>query len=254
MGKPLLITELATHLNNYLAISTFDESTYNGIQVAHTPQPITKVATAVSASLETIEKAVALKAQVLITHHGILSKQKPHPLTETLYKKVKALIDHNIALLVYHLPLDAHHEIGNNWKAAQDLGLGNLKPCIEFNKVPIGVIGTIEPTPFASWKTKVESYYDNKAAAVAVKDTIKTVAIVSGGADRFLKDVAALGADCFITGRFDEPVWDDAHEGNISFLGLGHYATETVGPKALAEYIHKTYGIEALFIKTDNPF
>lgn len=242
--------DLTQYFNTLLG--SIEENAFNGVQVANSGT-IYKIATAVTASVETIEKAAKEGAQALIVHHGIFLKNDPQPLTGTRYKKIKLLIDHDIALLAYHLPLDAHREVGNNWKAAKDLGLKNLHPFIEFNKTPIGVIGTIEPTPLDVFQKKVEAYYGNKAAAVCVKNTIQTVAIVSGGADKCVADAAHAGADCFITGRFDEPVWDAAHEENISFLGLGHYATETVGVKALATLLEKEFGVPSIFIKTENP-
>lgn len=87
-----------------------------------------------------------------------------------------------------------------------------------------------------------------------VKDPISSVAIISGGADRFIVAAARAGADCFITGRVDEPVWDQAHEENISFLGLGHYTTEIIGPQALAIHLQEQLNIPCTFIKTRNPF
>ncbi len=251
--KTLSTQELARYLDELLDVSSFNENTYNGIQVANTA-PIKKVATAVSASLEAIEKAAALKAQILIVHHGLFRKNDTHPLIETRYKKVRVLIEHNIALLAYHLPLDAHQELGNNWKAAKDLGLADLKPFGVLSDIPIGVIGTIAPLSFEEFRNRVEAYYGNTAAAVVVKNPIRSVAIISGGADKYIHDAAYAGADCFITGRFDEPVYDAAHEENISFLGLGHYATETVGVKALAQHIQETCEIPCTFIKTENPF
>ncbi len=250
-SKEISVPELSQYLNSLL--SPIEENALNGLQVAGAG-PINSIATAVTASVEAIEKAAALQAQALIVHHGIFLKNDAQPLIGNKYKKIKLLIDHNIALYAYHLPLDADREIGNNWKAAKDLGLQNLQPFLEYNKIPIGVMGTMPPAPFEVFKQKVEHYYGATAAFVKVKDTIRSVAIVSGGADRFVADAAQAGADCFITGRFDEPVWDAAHEEHISFLGLGHYATETVGVKALAEKLQEKFNIPCTFIKTDNPF
>ncbi len=278
--------ELAQHLDDYLQVNHFDEAAYNGIQVANTglsatrlgvatlsprhslgrslgrrslvasatADDITRIATAVTASLETIERAAELGVQALIVHHGIFRKQDAHPIVGVLYKKIKLLMEHNIALLGYHLPLDAHQEIGNNWHAARDLGMKDLQSFGELSGKAIGVIGSIAPTSFDVFKQKVEQYYHRSAQSVKVRDPISTVAIISGGADRFIIDAAEAGVDCFITGRVDEPVWDNAHEYGISFLGLGHYGTETVGPQALAGYIQKALGIPCEFIKTDNPF
>jgi dinuclear metal center YbgI/SA1388 family protein len=251
--KQLSLHELSSYLDGYLDPFKIDEAAPNGVQVANMVA-ISKIATAVSASVETIEKAVQLKVQALIVHHGTFLKYDPYQITGIKYKKIKLLMDNDIALLGYHLPLDAHREVGNNWKAAMDLGLNDLQPFAPISRVDIGVVGTIQPTSFEDFTKKVEQYYGNRAAAVKVKDIVSKVAIISGGADKFIKAAAQAGADCFITGRFDEPVWDDAHDENISFLGLGHYATEVVGPKALAQHLQAHFGIPCEFIKTDNPF
>lgn len=251
--KTITLAQLSQYLNMFLDPLKMEDVAINGIQVANKGF-ITSSATAVTASLETIEKAAALGVQALIVHHGIFKKGDPYAINGIQYKKIKVLVDHDIALLGYHLPLDAHRELGNNYKAALDLGLQNLQPFAEYYKVPIGVIGSIIPMPFNVFKKKVEDYYGRPATSVKVKDSISSVAIVSGGAEKSITAAAHANADCFITGRVDEPVWDSAHEEGISFLGLGHYATETVGPKALAEHIQEIFTISCTFIKTDNPF
>jgi dinuclear metal center YbgI/SA1388 family protein len=253
-SKAIHCFELANYLSAFLDPLKIEDAAPNGLQVANTG-PIFKIATAVTASLETIEQAVALGVQALIVHHGIFVKGDSYSVTGTKYRKIKLLIDHDIALLGYHLPLDAHREVGNNWQAARDLGLQNLEPFLEYGKIYLGVIGsTPEPISMLEFQHKVEIYYGRPAAAVAVKDIISSVAIVSGAGEKFIKDAARAGADCYITGRVDEPVWDIAHEENISFLGLGHYGTETVGPKALALYVQEKLGISSSFIQTENPF
>lgn len=246
--------KLVSYLDTRLNATAFEDNAINGVQVANHGQ-ISKIATAVSASLETIEMAAALCAQALIVHHGILKKEDGLlAIVDIQYRKIALLMQHNIALICYHLPLDAHRELGNNWKAARDLGLTDLQPFLELNKQSIGVIGSVSPTSFQDFKANVERYYGRAAQAVRVKNIVTKVAILSGKADRCLKDAAAAGADCFITGTHDEPVWDHAHEEGISFLSLGHYTTEMVGPKALAEHLQTTFAIPCEFIKTQNPF
>lgn len=253
MKTTIALAELETYLHKLLDPNTMEDGCPNGVQIANT-QPIAHIATAVSASLEALEKASALQAQALIVHHGIFKKNDLYPLTGTKYRKIKILLQNDIALLTYHLPLDAHRQLGNNWKAAYDLGLKDLMPFAEFCKVPIGVIGSIEPKSFETFKNTIESYYNHPAQAVCVKDPVTRVAIVSGAGEKCIKAAQEAGADCLITGRVDEPVWDEAHEEGISFLGLGHYATEVVGVKALAEHLQEAYHIPCTFIKTENPF
>ncbi len=253
MKSTITLYELETYLNSLLDPNKMEDGCPNGVQIAN-DQPIEHIATAVSASLEAIEKAATLNAQALIVHHGIFKKNDPYPITGTNFRKIKTLMENGIALLTYHLPLDAHRTLGNNWKAAYDLGLTDLQPFAEYCKAPIGVIGSLKPTPFKTFKEKVESYYNRPAQAVCVKDPVTRIAIVSGAGEKCIAEAQKEGADCLITGRVDEPVWDNAHEEGISFLGLGHYATEVIGVKALADHLEETYRIPCTFIKTKNPF
>lgn len=245
--------ELAQYLDTLLHAKKVDERAYNGLQVANVGE-ITQVATAVSASRETIEKAVELGVQALIVHHGMFRTADQHPIIGHLYQKIALLITHNIALLGYHLPLDADEQFGNNWVAARALGLQDIQPCLSYNNVYIGVIGTIKPQPLSAFQYIAAQYYDAQPMTVAVTDTVSRVVIVSGKGYGCIKDAALLGADCFITGSFDEPVWDDAHDYGISFLGFGHYATEVIGVQAVAEHIQQQFNIRSTFIRTNNPF
>ena len=253
MAGEITLTQLESYLNELLEPERFEEKAYNGVQIA-TKVPIVKVVTAVSVTTEVVRRAIKERAQALIVHHGLFLKGGAHPLTERLYDLVSQLVKHDIALLCYHLPLDAHSEIGNNWKAARDLGLNNCIPFFEYGGSAIGVVGEVGPLLFESFKEQVENYYGRLAVVVKVHEKVSKVAIISGGANKFLKNAAEVGADCFITGCVDEPVWDDAHDFGVSFLGLGHYGTETVGSQALAEVLEKQFQIPAVFLKTDNPF
>lgn len=245
--------KLQTYLDNYLQPQDFLEKAVNSVQVTNT-RPITHVATGVTASLETIQKAVDAQVEALIVHHGIFRQGDPYQLTSTKYEKIKLLIKNNIALFCYHLSLDAHQKIGNNFLAARQLGLTNLVPKFEYSGATVGVIGTVKPMPFDTFQQKVSNYYQATAQSVKVVDTISKVAIISGGAHSYITQAAEAGADCFITGTVDEPVWDIAHELKISFLGFGHYRTETIGVQALGSELEKKFGLKHTFIETNNPF
>ncbi len=247
------INDLAIHLDQLLDAQSFDDVCPNGIQVTNNGE-ITKICTAVSASVETIQKAIQAKANTLIVHHGIFKVKDTVTLEGTLYQKVKLLLEHNIALLCYHLPLDAHQTIGNNWKVARDLGWQNLQPFGDYNKMLIGVQGTFPTISLQEFVQQLENYYGHSGAIVPAKETIQSAAIVSGGAHKFINQAVAAGIDCFVTGTTDEPIWDIAHENNILFCAFGHAATEKIGPKALANYIQENLNISTEFIDTQNPF
>ena len=164
--------------------------------------------------------------------------------------KLERLLKNGMSLLAYHLPLDAHPRIGNNWKAAMDLGLVDLQPF-----QVIGVQGSMPSTNVDVFCKKLEAYYGHPAhVALGGKKQVTTVALVSGGAHRTIEQAADAGVDCYITGSFDEPVWDIAHERKINFFALGHYSTERVGVLALMAELQKQLNIPCEFIDLVNPF
>ncbi len=221
----------------------------NGLQVEGAAH-ISFLATAVSASLETIQKACDSGVQALIVHHGLFKRGDSFVIKGVKKEKLRLLLEHRISLFGYHLPMDAHPEFGNNWNAAVDLGLQNIEP---FAKV--GVQGKIAQDSVASFPKKVEAYYGSEARSVlAGKKMIERVALISGGAHKFLQEAIENSIDCFITGTCDEPTWYEAREGGIHFMALGHSATERVGPKALASHLESHFPIKASFIDTNNPF
>lgn len=251
MSNFLTTRNLVDHLDTFLDPDKMADFGPNGVQIIN-QGPLTKIATAVSPTLDVITEAVKLKAQALVVHHGL---KDIFPLKdEILYKKVQLLMLNNIALIRYHLPLDAHQELGNNWKAAKDLGWQNLEPFGLYEGRLIGVRGTIRPRSIAYFAADLEAYYGNKALVAPAKEEIASVALVSGGAHKWINEAVAAGVDCFVTGTCDEPSWDIAFEQKISFCALGHVATEKVGPKALATYLAQKFSIETTFIDSVNPF
>lgn len=242
------LTRFTKKLNETLMIELFDDYCPNGLQVEGRPK-LKHIATAVSANLPTIEAAVNAGVDALVTHHGLFWKRDPYPIVGSKKTKVELLLKNEISLLGYHLPLDAHQTLGNNWVAARALGWENLEPFRE-----IGVQGELSMT-IDQLIEKVEAYYGHTAArALGGKKEVSRVALISGGAYRELAAAAQEGIDCFITGNFDEPAWGVAHEEKINFLALGHSATERVGPQALARYIEKELGVKATFLDIANPF
>jgi dinuclear metal center YbgI/SA1388 family protein len=245
----ITLQEISLYLQNLLSPGQFTDYCPNGIQVEGKHQ-IKRICFAVSASLAVIEEAVKQKADALIVHHGIFWNKEPLSVTGTKRDKLHLLLKNDISLLAYHLPLDAHQSIGNNWKAAHDLGMGHLESFAE-----IGVKGTFTPIAVDVFCKKLEAYYGHPAhVALGGKEKISSAAIISGGAHRFITQAADEGIDCFITGSFDEPIWDIAHERKMHFMALGHYSTERIGILALMEAIEKKMDVSCTFIDFFNPF
>ncbi|MDF2549815.1 MAG: hypothetical protein K0S07_882 [Chlamydiales bacterium] len=250
----MTLDTLNSYLEQLLAPHSFKDYCFNGIQVRG-KEKIQRVAFAVSASLEAIEQAIAGGADALIVHHGLFWHKDPHQLFGVQKEKVKALLMHDISLLAYHLPLDAHQEIGNNWKVALDLNWQERAPFGLFQGTPIGVKGVFSPMPIEAFIHSIESYYNHAAhRALGGKKEVRSAALISGGAHRSIDEAIQEGVDCFITGSFDEPTWYQALEGKVHFLALGHSATEKVGPRALALKVGSDLNLETFFIDNNNPF
>ncbi len=248
------LQELDRFLYTYLGVAFIPDFCPNGIQVEGR-KIIDLLATAVSANLETLEEAVSRGVHALIVHHGLFWKGDSYRVQGALKKKLQLLMDHNISLLAYHLPLDAHDSVGNNWRAAQEMGWSDLEPFGKYEKSYLGVKGTFSPREIDCFIAEVEAYYQHSATiAKGGKKEVRSAALISGGAWKEIKSAADAGVDCFITGNFDEPAWSLAKEEGIHFLALGHSATERVGPKALGSYLEQHFQIPCPFLDIQNPF
>ncbi len=246
--------ELCADLDAFLPGKGIADYCPNGLQVEGKSE-ILKLATAVSASLETIEAAIKNRADALIVHHGLFWKGDSYIIQGVKRKKLYQLLMNGISLIAYHLPLDMHPTLGNNWKAAMDLGWSDLQPFGFANGISIGVKGRIAAESRESVKMKLEQYYGHSAAcAFGGKELIESLALISGGSYRNLIDAANEGVDGFITGNFDEPVWHQAFEEKVNFFALGHSATERIGPIALGKYLENKYSIPCEFLDIKNPF
>ncbi|MCH9609853.1 MAG: GTP cyclohydrolase 1 type 2 [Chlamydiales bacterium] len=246
--------ELTRFLETYLDPSAISDYCPNGLQVEG-KKVVERAATAVSANLETIEEAICQNIDALIVHHGLFWKGDAQRVEGTMKKKLKLLLDNEISLFGYHLPLDAHKEVGNNWCAAAEMGWSELCPFGARGESAIGVKGTFPELEIDAFIAKVEAYY-NHVATVSKGGCkrVRSAALISGGAWRDLKTAAKAGVDCFITGNFDEPAWSIAKEEKIHFLALGHSATERIGPKALGKFLEEHFKIPCPFIDIENPF
>ncbi len=248
------LSELDTYLNRYLELVRFDDESLNGLQIEGRPE-VDKVATAVSACAEVFRKAAAAGADALIVHHGLFWRRDwPVPVTGILKERIKILMDAGCSLFAYHLPLDAHAEVGNNAVAAKDLGLRDLEPFAEYHGMQIGFAGSLaEPIDRATFVKKLETYYGHRAMVVpAGPESVRTVGIVSGGAAKEAEAGLRLGLDAYVTGEPGEPVTYLCREGGINFAALGHYATERVGIQALGGHLGTRFGLETFFIDVDN--
>lgn len=248
----ITLQQLSDYLSALFESQISGDYCENGLQFEGKKE-IRTAATAVTASLATIEAAAKAGVDALITHHGLFWKGENMSIVGVKKARLALLFRHDISLFGYHLPMDAHPEIGNNWRAARDLGWENIEPFGFLNGAFIGVKGTFKSKARDQFQKELETYYQHSAnCALGGKDKIQSAALVSGGAYRSLADAAKEKVDCFITGNFDEPAWHMAHEEKINFYAMGHTATERIGPKALAEKMSEL--IPTTFLDIPNPF
>lgn len=250
----ITLQEFCRYLDELLQPQIYSDYCTNGLQVEGKAE-VQSIAVAVSASLKAIQFAVDNKVDLLLVHHGMFWKGDTMTLVGITGEKAGLLLRHGISLVAYHLPLDAHREYGNNWRAAQELGWKNLEPFSLVDKQPIGVKGTFPPIHQKEFSQQLSSYYHRKAEHVfGGKEYIESAALISGGAHKYLVNASSEGLDAFITGTRDEPTWHQAFEQKINFYSVGHSASEVIGPRALAEHVSYRFGLECHTFWEDNPF
>lgn len=248
------LTDLEGYLAEYLALSRFSDEAVNGLQVEGRPE-VRRLALAVSACREVFLKAAAAGADAVLVHHGLFwKKEGPQPLRGPLGRRVKILLEKELSLLAYHLPLDAHPEVGNNAVAARDLGLTDLEPFVLYHGTPIGYRGRFpSPVPREAFVASLEAYYGHRAfVEPSGPDPVSTVAFCSGGAAREAREAAEAGLDAYVTGEAGEPEVFLAREAGLTFAALGHHATERVGVRALGRHLASAFGLETVFLEVEN--
>lgn len=261
MPAPAAAADILADLDALLEPSRFEDYGPNGLQVPGAPQ-VDTIATGVSANLELFERAAAENAQLLIVHHGLFWGASPGPIDTPLKRRLKILFDADIGLAAYHLPLDAHPELGNNALIAKALGATSLEPFALHHGQPIGFLATLpgsgasenDGTPAPDLFTRVRELTARDPLVFdAGPPNIRRLAIVSGGGADYLADAIAAGADALLTGEPVERVMSTAREAGIHFIAAGHYATETFGVKALGEHIAQRFGVRHVFLDVPNP-
>jgi dinuclear metal center YbgI/SA1388 family protein len=226
----------------------------NGLQVEGRPE-VRRIVSGVTASLALLQAAVQAGADAVFVHHGLFWRGHDGRVTGWLKQRLALLLAHDINLLAYHLPLDAHPTLGNNAQLAQQLG---LVADGRFGDQDLGFIGTpAAGGAFAS--TAALGAHIERAlgrAAVVVEGAgrpLRRIAWCTGGAQGYFEAAIAAGADAFITGEISEPQVHYARECGVGFIACGHHATERYGAPAVAAHVARELGIEHRFIDIDNP-
>ncbi|WP_027672412.1 Nif3-like dinuclear metal center hexameric protein [Rheinheimera baltica] len=245
---------LVKWLNDELQINKIRDYCPNGLQVEGKAQ-INRVVTGVTASQALLDAAVAVNADAILVHHGYFWKNEAYPVIGIKRKRLQTLLNHDINLLAYHLPLDVHPVLGNNAQLGLLLHATNV--CAVNEAEPNGVLMQGELIAETALDTIAKSLESSLNRQVLVHDagigSVKTLAWCTGGGQGYIEQAAAAGAQLFITGEVSEQTIHLSRELGIHFIAAGHHATERYGIKALGECIARQFGLDVQFIDIDNP-
>jgi dinuclear metal center YbgI/SA1388 family protein len=245
------LIELRDYIGSLLAVSRFRDYCPNGVQVEGRAE-ILRIASGVSASQYLLEEASAWGADAILVHHGYFWRSEDAAITGIKKNRIAYLLKHDISLLAYHLPLDAHAELGNNTQLAKRLGWSEQG---RFGEQDIASYGILPQTQ------KLEQLAQSLAEKLQrtpqiIGDpacSIRRVAWCSGGAQSYFEQAIALGVEAFMTGEISEQNVHVARETGVAFIAAGHHATERYGVQALGEHLATRFGLEHRFFDQDNP-
>jgi dinuclear metal center YbgI/SA1388 family protein len=221
----------------------------NGLQVEG-GREVRHVASGVTASLAFIDAAIAAGADTLLVHHGLFWRGQDGRLTGWLKERVKRLLAHDVNLFAYHLPLDAHAELGNNAQLGLRLG---LRADARFGEQDLGFIGAADCSAQALLAGVETALQRTPLLLPGDGRPLRRIAWCTGGAQGYFEAAIAAGADAFITGEVSEPQAHLARETGVAFLACGHHATERFGAPAVAAHVAAQFGLEHRFIEIPNP-
>ncbi|MGN6086607.1 Nif3-like dinuclear metal center hexameric protein [Trinickia sp.] len=243
--------ELELYLNDLLQIGRFKDYSPNGLQVEGRRR-IEKIATGVTASLAFLQAATEWGADAVLVHHGYFWRNEAPQITGRKYRRLKQLIDNEISLFAYHLPLDDHPEFGNNAQLGARLGLiGDTR----FGADALGWMTTLPmPVSLAHFAAQVEHTLGRAPLLLGdAESELRRIAWCTGGAQSYFEAAIDAGADVYLTGEISEQITHIAAESGVAFLAAGHHATERYGVQALGAHLSERFDIEHLFIDIDNP-
>lgn len=249
------LNEIVDFLDEYLGAKTISDYAPQGLQVEGSAH-VDKAVTGVSACMELFHAARDWGANAIIVHHGMFWDSEPRALRGSLRERVKFLLENDISLIGYHLPLDRHPEVGNNIQIVRKLDLASEEPFGAYKGVTLGYMARTrdEATPSGKFFDKIRNAINPSARVYPFgPGEIRTVAICSGGGQDTLREAIAKKADVFVTGEDTEWVYHLCKEERINYVAAGHHATERFGVMALAELVTARFGVETRFIDIPNP-
>lgn len=245
---------LIAYLHDFLEVKKIKDGCPNGLQVEGR-EDISRIVTSVSASVELFEKAAAMKADAIMVHHGMLWNKLDPVVRGGQRKRLKVLLENNMNLLGYHLPLDCHQTIGNNVLGAKGLGLREITPFGEYRSQIIGFKGRFtKKVPARAFFSRVRALYGSIPQILPYgPDAISTVGVISGGAQEDVYEAVKAGLDAYVTGEISEFVVQVCKEAGLHYAAAGHYATERLGIRALGEHVQRKFKVRVDYVDVPVP-
>ena len=232
----------------------FKDYAPNGLQIEGKTE-VNKIVCAVTASQTAIDAAIAQGADLLLVHHGYFWKGEAYPITGMRGKRIKSLIQQDISLVGYHLPLDSHPTLGNNAAIADLLELQNIEALDPTERHPIGNIGYLKS---AMSPEAFKAFVSERLGFDAIhlpcdKSTIQKVGFCTGGAQDYITKAVLQICDAYISGEVSERTFYEAAELGVHYYACGHHATEKYGVQRLAKAISEQFNIEYSYFELNNP-
>ena len=245
------LLEFRDYIESELAVSRFRDYCPNGLQVEGRAE-VRRIATGVTASQAVLEAATAWGADAILVHHGYFWRSENAAITGIKKRRVAHLLKHDVSLLAYHLPLDAHPELGNNAQLAEMLGFVEQG---RFGEQDIAMHGVLAQPQTLQQLTKLIQLTLQRTPQVIghANPNIARIAWCSGGGQGYFEQAVALGVDAFLTGEISEQNVHVAQETGVVFIAAGHHATERYGVQALGEHLAERFGLEHRFFDQDIP-
>lgn len=248
------LREIAGYVDALLEIGKFNDYCPNGLQVEGRRELRTLIS-GVTASQALLDAAVEAGADAVLVHHGYFWRGESPVLTGMKRRRIKTLLDHDLSLLAYHLPLDAHLLYGNNAALARELGFqvrgvvdsGPAKDILFYGELPVALAAQDLRDSIAA------RLGGNPLLVEASSRPVKSIAWCTGGAQGFIDEAARLGADAYLSGEISEQTTHSARENGVHFVAAGHHVTERYGVSALGNHLAEKFGITHQFIDIDNP-
>lgn len=247
----MLLKELVDYNASLLQTALFKDYCPNGLQVEGRAE-VRRLATAVSASQAVLDAAIAWGADAILVHHGYFWRGEAAEIVGIKKRRLAQLLRHDVSLLAYHLPLDAHVELGNNAQLGARLG---TQSCVTFGEQKLLWSGRLpQPMTLRAFSEQVAGQLQRVPQVLGDPERwVQQVVWCSGGAQGYFEAAIAHGADVYLTGEVSEQCFHLAQESCVGFIAAGHHATERYGVQALGAHLAEKFGLEQRFFEQDNP-